>query len=93
MPAQSRQTKKNERTAEVPPYQTTSIEPTDAPDGGQGDNWYRYTISQGRNTITGYRRGTLRTVKRAVKEIVVELNERRSGRRGRVHLTPSSRSK
>ena len=31
--------------------------------------------------IVGYRRGSLRTVKRDVKEIIVGLNERRSGKR------------
>ncbi len=70
-------------------YELENIEKSTAPDGGAGKDWFRYTIIQGRNTITGYRQGSQRTVTRAVKDIVIELNERRVGKRGRVHLTPS----
>jgi hypothetical protein len=93
MIASSRQQKKPTTDGDVPPYETATIEPAEPPEGGIGKNWFRYTITQGRNTITGYRRGTMRTVKRDVNAIVVELNERRSGRRGRVHLTSPSRKK
>ena len=70
-------------------YELINIEKAKAPDGGAGTGWFRYTIVQGQNTITGYRQGSQRTVTRAVKDIVLELNERRVGKRGRVHLTPS----
>jgi hypothetical protein len=48
---------------------------------------------QGKNTIRGYQRGNIQTVRRAVEEIVVRLNERRYGKSGRVHLTMSSPAK
>jgi hypothetical protein len=70
-------------------YELENIEKAKAPDGGSGTGWFRYTIIQGHNTITGYRQGSQRTVTNAVKDIVIELNERRVGKRGRVHLTPS----
>jgi len=70
-------------------YELQNIEKAKAPDGGLGTGWFRYTIIQGQNTITGYRQGSQRTLTRAVKDIVIELNERRVGKRGRVHLTPS----
>ncbi len=70
-------------------YELENIEKASAPDGGAGKDWFRYTIIQGRNTITGYRQGSQRTVAKAVKDIVIELNERRGGKKGRVHLTPS----
>ena len=65
------------------------IERAKAPHGGSGQDWFRYTIMQGPNTITGYRQGSQRAVTKAVKIIIVELNERRNGKKGRVHLTPS----
>lgn len=74
-------------------FQLDNIERAQAPDGGAGQSWFRYTITQGPNTITGYRQGSQRAVSKAVKEIVVELNERRRGKKGRVHLTPSRKTK
>jgi hypothetical protein len=62
-------------------FELVSIDESNPPSGSEGDNWFRYQISQGENLITGYRRGSLRTVKRDVKTIVVGLNERRSGKR------------
>ena len=73
-------------------YELEAIEKASAPDGGTGTDWFRYTIIQGQNTITGYRQGSQRTVTKAVKDIVIELNERRGGKKGRVHLTPSRKS-
>ncbi len=71
------------------PFEITSVAKTEAPAGAQGTNWYRYVITQGANTIVGYRQGSLRTVRNGIDEIVVRLNERRAGKVGRVHLTPS----
>ena len=75
------------------PFEFCDIERAKAPDGGTGQDWFRYTITQGPNTITGYRQGSQRSVTKAVKEIVLELNERRNGKKGRVHLTPSRKPK
>ncbi len=75
------------------PFKLDKIEHSKAPDGGEGQNWFRYTITQGPNTINGYRQGSQRAVTMAVKEIIVELNERRGGKKGRVHLTASRKPK
>jgi hypothetical protein len=64
------------------------VEESSAPGDGIPGTWFRYTITQGPNTITGHRQGTRSSVTLALDEIVVALNERRVGRRGRVHLTP-----
>ncbi len=89
MPAANAKTTETPRAPLTEQYELENIEKATAPDGGSGKDWFRYTIIQGRNTITGYRQGSQRTVTRAVKDIVIELNERRVGKRGRVHLTPS----
>ena len=49
----------------------------------------RYEIAQGANLIEGHRQGKLKVVTKAVEEIVALLNERRSGKRGRVNLVPT----
>ena len=69
------------------PFQIVSVRRVDPPADTQGSNWYCYEIEQGKNMIRGYRQGSLRSVTDAVEEIVVQLNERRVGKRGRVHLT------
>lgn len=74
-------------------YEIISVEPTDPPEGMIGTGWYCYIIGQGENTIHGYKRGDIKSVTRAVEEIVARLNERRYGRSGRVHLTMSSQGK
>jgi len=55
----------------------------------EGEDWHRYVISQGNNTIEGYRQGKPRAVKQAVEEIVAQVNERHMGKRGRVNLVPT----
>ena len=67
-------------------YRLVSIRETRAPAGAHGVEWHRYEISQGPNTIVGYREGSIESVKSAVQEIVLQLNERRLDRRGRVHI-------
>ena len=69
-----------------PPFELGIVEPTDAPTGAEGDSWCRYTITQGPNTITGYRQGSVTAVKKAVLAEVAEMNERRGGQKGRVHI-------
>ena len=68
------------------PYEIVSVERTDPPPGTEGSEWHHYVIAQGPNIIQGYRQGGLDTVKNAVEEIVEQLNQRRSGKRARVHL-------
>jgi hypothetical protein len=74
-------------------YRIDSLAKTKAPEGAGGKDWYRYVIIQGDNTIVGHRQGSQRAVKQAVDELVVRLNERRSGKPGRVHLTSSAKKK
>ena len=68
-------------------YTLESIEPSDPPGDMAGTNWQCYIIQQGDNRICGYRQGNTDAVQRAVENIVERLNERRKGKRGRVHLT------
>jgi len=75
------------------PFEMTSLEKAEPPSGTEGKNWYKYVINQGPNEIIGYRQGSLRAVTQAVQDIIVNLNQRRSGKPGRVHLTPSSRKR
>lgn len=62
-------------------YEVESIQRADAPAGGEGSAWCRYVIKQGNNTIRGYRQGSLKTVSAEIKELVKQLNDRRSGKR------------
>jgi len=78
---------------EAPPFSVGIIESIDPPAEGAGKYWCKYTIVQGANTITGYRQGGVKAVKKAVGEIVADMNQRRMGKRGRVHLTPSGKPK
>lgn len=71
------------------PYELESVDKTEASMEGDNGVWCRYTITQGANTITGYKKGSRTAVTKAAKVIVADLNERRTGRRGRVHLTSS----
>jgi hypothetical protein len=74
-------------------FEIVSVEPADPPSGMAGGGWHCYTIEQGENTIRGYRQGNLKSVTRSVEEIVARLNERRYGKRGRVHLDMSSKAR
>ena len=74
-------------------YEIVAVESAEAPDEMGGTDWYRYTISQGKNRIFGYRRGDLHSITKSVQELVLRLNERRVGRRGRTDLYMSARGK
>ncbi len=75
------------------PYEIVSVQRAEPPPGLEGSDWYRYVITQGSNTINGCRQGNLKAVTIAVEEIVVQLNERRLGKRGRVNLVPTPKKK
>jgi hypothetical protein len=64
-------------------YRLVAIEPSRAPEGCQGRDWFVYKIAQGANIITGYRQGELRAATAEVERIVVGLNERRIASKGR----------
>ena len=74
-------------------YEIVSIEPTEPPGDVAGTGWQCYIIQQGQNRIRGYQQGSARAVTQAVEEIVARLNERRNGKRGRVHLTMPAQGK
>lgn len=67
-------------------YEIVSVRPANPPHDAEGPDWHCYVIVQGPNTIRGYRQGKLKAVTSDVKEIVERLNERRTGKRSRVHL-------
>ena len=77
----------NESPAVIQPYKIVSIKRAEAPSGTEGTGWHHYVISQGNNTISGHRQGTLKAVTLAVEEIVVQLNERQLGKVPRLHVT------
>jgi hypothetical protein len=70
-----------------------SIKTTEPPAGSPKVTWYRYVITQGNNTILGQRPGTKKGVTEAVEEIVEQLNLRRAGKSGRVHLSSNRKKK
>ncbi len=80
----------DESSALGQPYEIVSIQRAEPPPGAKGSNWYRYVIAfEGTNNIHGCRQGGLKTVTRAVEEIVAQLNERHLGhstKPSRVHL-------
>lgn len=64
---------------EEPPFCLKSVEPTDGPEGGEGD-WFSYVIEQGDNQITGMRAGEESIIRRELGEMIERLNERRIGK-------------
>ena len=75
------------------PYVLVSVQRSKTPAGAEGTGWHSYEIAQGKNTIRGYRQGSHEDVTEAVSEIAARLNERRSGKRGRVKLTAPQKNK
>jgi len=75
------------------PYEVVSVRGVAAPPGTEGSGWHCYVIVQGPNTIRGYKQGNLEAVTREVDEIIDQLNERRVGKRGRVHLIPTPKKR
>ena len=69
------------------PFVLESIVPAPSPMHPGEDDWHRYVIKQGGNRIVGYRRGNARGVKSEVDALVVQLNDRRSIKTGRKHIT------
>jgi hypothetical protein len=69
-------------------YEIVSIKRTEPPPDTEGSNWYRYVIAfEGTDVIFGCRQGGLKAVTSAVEEIIVQLNERHSKKRGREKKT------
>ena len=69
-------------------YEFVSIKRAEPPPDAESSNWYRYVIAfEGTNTIHGCRQGSLKEVTSAVEEMIVQLNERHSKKRGREKKT------
>jgi hypothetical protein len=79
--------------ATAEPYEIESVRRAEAPPNTEGSDWHCYIITQGKNTIHGYRQGPLKVVTAAVEEIVARLNDRRLVRSGRIHLVLTSKDK
>jgi hypothetical protein len=58
-------------------YRLVSIDSVKTPEGCAGRDWFVYRIEQGKNAITGYRRGDRDKVGADVDTIVAALNGRR----------------
>jgi len=57
-------------------FSVAVIEKVTAPDGAQGQDWYRYILESESSTIVGQRRGSRRDVSAYARECVDQLNER-----------------
>lgn len=70
-------TKSTRPAASMPrPFKVARVEKTDAPDGGQGQDWYRYVLESGRSTITGHRSGSRKDVLAYATQCAEQLNTR-----------------
>lgn len=63
----------------VSPYKLARVEKVDVPDAGRGQHWYRYVLDNGRSTITGQRRGSLKDVTAHAHRYAEQLNTRAFG--------------
>jgi hypothetical protein len=74
-------------------FEVTSVLPMEPPQDSDASEWHCYVITQGENTIRGYREGNLRSVTKAAEVIVAQLNERRMGKRARAQLVIATEKK
>lgn len=56
-------------------FKLVRVERVDGPDGTRGQ-WYRYLLENGRSTITGQRKGSLRDVTAHAERYADQLNAR-----------------
>jgi len=57
-------------------YQVASIEKSSGPAGAEGDDWYRYVLSSGPSSITGFHRGSLEEVTEYATDCAAAFNLR-----------------
>ena len=69
----------NSPTPRAARFKLARVEKTGAPDGADGDNWYRYVLDNGRSTITGQRRGSLKDVTAHAHRYAEQINARGVG--------------
>ena len=63
-------------TTKAPVFKVARVEKTEAPNGEQGRDWYRYVLKSSSSTITGHRRGSRQFVHDYAKECAERLNTR-----------------
>lgn len=63
----------------ISPYKLARVEKIDLPETGRGQHWYRYVLENGRSTITGQRRGSLKDVTAHANRYAEQLNTRAYG--------------
>lgn len=61
-------------------YLVKVVEKTAAPDGCDGNNWYRYVLERNGSMLVGQRRGTLNQVTRYAEELADDVNSRSGGK-------------
>ena len=71
-------------------FVVVSVEKSEAPQGADGKNWYRYVIERGKSQIVGNMRGSLKKVQTEVDEYVENLNQRNSLPKGRSQWAPTN---
>jgi len=64
------------RPAVPRPFKVACVEKIDAPDGGEGHDWYRYVLESGRSTVTGQRRGSRKDVLAYATQCTEQMNAR-----------------
>ncbi len=57
-------------------FKVARVEKTGAPDGTEGQDWYRYVLESGRSTISGQRRGSRKDVHAYATQCAEQLNAR-----------------
>lgn len=63
----------------ISPYKLARVEKVDRPESSRGQHWYQYVLDNGRSTITGQRRGSLKDVTAHAHRYAEQLNTRAYG--------------
>ena len=67
-------------TQHARPFKVARVEKTAAPDGSDGQGWYRYVLDNGKSTITGQRAGSLKDVTAHAAHCAEQINARGFGK-------------
>ena len=74
------------------PYTLNSLIKCKPPFHADEKNWFKYKISQGANTITGYKCGEYDYVLQSVQVNIEQLNQRQTGSYKSISITKPKRS-
>jgi hypothetical protein len=58
------------------PFRLTSVERTDVPHGGEDQQWFSYTLDNGRSQVRGKQSGSLQTVTAYATQCAEDINAR-----------------